>query len=301
MRRKTTLAALICAAAALAVAPAASAEQRYVDPVFSATTVEDGVAFGEATNNRGETQTLRLDIHRPAGDTATDRAAIVLAHGGGFRSGTRKHEGFGPIVEGFAKRGYVAFSIDYRLRPSGTPGARTDPEIVAEALTGTSPTIRDAQHDMQAAVRWVRANAASLGIDPDQIAVGGESAGAITAWQTAVNPEDDGSSNDIDVPSSVSAAVSLWGAVDPDHVEAGAPPVLDVHGGADTTVPLAFGLGGCTVMTAFANTCEMVVLPQERHAPFHRADDVLAESAGFLCRRAIPGCSGAPAAPVRVR
>ena len=50
-----------------------------------------------------------------------------------------------------------------------------------------------AEHDAQAAVRWVRANAASLRVDPNRIAVGGGSAGAITAVNVAQRSEDPGS------------------------------------------------------------------------------------------------------------
>jgi acetyl esterase/lipase len=290
MLRRCAFAAV--AALAFAAPAAASAGERYVDPVFQSVEVEAGVPFGSAVNNRGELQELLLDVYRPAGDAATGRAAVVFAHGGGFRSGSRSAPEILPLLEGYAKRGYVALSIDYRLRPTGTPGAVSDPELVVQALTGDSPTITEAQEDMQAAVRWTRAHAAELGVDPELIFVGGESAGGITAWETAINP----------APSAeVGAAVSLWGAADPDHIEAGAPPVIDLHGAADTSVPLAFGAQACGLMTVFGSVCEMVVWPAERHAAFHRADDILATSANFLCRRAIPGCQApAPPAPVSV-
>jgi poly(3-hydroxybutyrate) depolymerase len=71
----------------------------------------------------------------------------------------------------------VTTSIDYRLR-SGNLG---------QAIT-------DAQHDAQAAVRWLRRHADQYRIDPERIAIGGTSAGAITALYVGNHAEDPGTS-----------------------------------------------------------------------------------------------------------
>lgn len=293
--------ALAATAAALAIAAPATAAQRYLDPVFAGHTVQDGLVYGEAVNNRGELQILKLDVYAPTGDLATNRPALVFAHGGSFRNGTRKATGIVPLLEGWARRGYVAISIDYRLRPEGTPNWRANHELIAEAIAGDSQVIREAQHDMQAAVRWVRANAGTLGVDPDRIATGGESAGAITAWEAGINEADPGDSGTPGVSSKVKAIVSLWGTADPDHIEAGGPPVINIHGGADTTVPHAFGTQACALMIAWGNGCELVTLPLEPHAPFARNDDVLAETSDFMCRKLAAGCSVPAQLPVRLR
>lgn len=301
MGGRTLFAALI-AAAVLAAPASASAAERYLDPIFGDVAVTPDITYGSALNNRGEQQSLELDMYAPAGDVATDRPAVVFAHGGSFRNGVRNSGPIAAIAHGYARRGFVAFSIEYRLRPSGTPDSRSDQELITEAATGTSETIQQAQHDMQAAVRFVRANAAAYGVDPDAIAVAGESAGAITAWQAGVNPEDPGESNDLEVSSNAAAIVSLWGAVDPDHVEGDRPPVIDLHGGADRTVPLPFGTQGCALMTAFGNGCEHVIWPTDPHAPFARTEELLEITSDFLCREAVPGCQApAPPAPVAVR
>ena len=72
--------------------------------------------------------------------------------------------------------------------------------------------IRAAQHDTQAAVRWLRANAATYGVDVSRIAVGGFSAGAITAVNLAQRADDPGVVGDhLDQPSTVAAALSASG------------------------------------------------------------------------------------------
>lgn len=101
--------------------------------------------------------------------------------------------------------------------------------------------------------------------------------------------------------SEVAAAISLWGAADPDHVEAGAPPVLEMHGVVDTTVPFPLGTQACGLVIAWGGTCEQVLWPGERHAAFHRAPEILETSSNFLCRYVLAACEApAPQAPITV-
>ena len=98
---------------------------------------------------------LKLDLHRPEGGTVPTRTAIILVHGGGWMVGERGM--ITPLAAQFAAQGYLAVPVEYRL--------------VKEAPW---PAQRD---DVAAAVEWVAANAAKLGIDADRIVVGGGSAG----------------------------------------------------------------------------------------------------------------------------
>jgi acetyl esterase/lipase len=97
---------------------------------------------------------LQLDLYRPRNPHGK-RPAVVLVHGGGWRSGYRTH--LTPLAIELAKAGYVAATISYRLAPEAHYPA--------------------AIHDVKAAVRWMRANADRYGVNPDRIAVGGSSAG----------------------------------------------------------------------------------------------------------------------------
>jgi acetyl esterase/lipase len=83
------------------------------------------------------------------------RRAVVLIHGGGWRAGSK--ESLDPTALRFARAGWTAFSISYRLVPPG-------PWYAAKA-------------DALAAVRWVRAHAARFGFDPRRLTVFGTSAG----------------------------------------------------------------------------------------------------------------------------
>ena len=71
----------------------------------------------------------------------------------------------------------------------------------------------DAQHDAQAAVRWLRAHAAQYGVDPDRIAIGGGSAGADVALLVGAHSEDPGTSGTPGESSKVGGVVSISGVL----------------------------------------------------------------------------------------
>ena len=102
---------------------------------------------------------LKLYILKP-GDwkPADTRPAIVFFHGGGWVSGTPSQ--FNEQSKRLAARGMVCVQVEYRLLKRNT----NDPPLIC---------VQDAKSSM----RWVRAHARELGIDPGRIAAGGGSAG----------------------------------------------------------------------------------------------------------------------------
>ncbi len=102
----------------------------------------------------GGERDLHADLFLP-NDTEEPVPAIVYIHGGGWRNGTKAgHDRLAALLAG---RGIAGICIEYRL--SG--------EAIFPA----------AVHDCKCAVRWVRANARELNIDPAKIAAAGGSAG----------------------------------------------------------------------------------------------------------------------------
>lgn len=136
---------------------------------------------------------LQLNMARPAGSGPFP--AVVCIHGGGFRAGTR--QGYDSLIKRLAERGYVAVTMSYRLAPRYPFPA--------------------AVHDVKAAVRWMRANAATYGIDPARIGATGGSAGGHLAQflglTTAVN-EFEGSGGNADMSSGVACVVNFYGPSD---------------------------------------------------------------------------------------
>lgn len=226
---------------------------RYLDPVFSSATVTNNLTYGSAVNDRNQVETLKLDLYRPAGDAVADRPAVVVVHGGGFVVGNKGHSAM--WAEDLAKRGYVAVSIDYRL-------ATVDIESDFGAYVAA---MYDAKHDAQAAVRWLRKNAATYGIDPARIGMTGGSAGAATSLLVAFDPTDVGDSGNPGYASTVRAVVSNSGTMGTGLQSAGDAPALMLNGTADTTVKYANAKATCDKATAVHLWCTFVTFPGVGH------------------------------------
>ncbi len=111
----------------------------------------------ETYKTAGDTK-LNLYIFQPLGWKATDkRPAIVCFFGGGWTNGTLRQ--FLPQCKYLAQRGMVAIAADYRV------ASRNQVKAV------------ECVKDAKSAIRFVRKNAARLGVDPDRIVAAGGSAG----------------------------------------------------------------------------------------------------------------------------
>src|SRR5712691_3000594 len=100
--------------------------------------------------------------------------ALVCIHGGGWRIGNRQQ--LDQSIETFAGRGYVAVTVSYRLAPQAKFPAQIE--------------------DCKATVRWLRANAKDLKINPERIGALGFSAGAHLACLLGTTDERDGLEGD---------------------------------------------------------------------------------------------------------
>lgn len=141
---------------------------------------------------------LTGDLYRPKG---LDKApAIIAVHGGGWQGGNP--DGFKDWGTFLGKHGYALFAIHYRL---AKPGIKSYPAAV---------------YDVKAAVQFVRARAADLGVDPARIALLGASAGAHLAALVGVaanEPQFSAQYRDdpnAAVPADVKAVLSFYGIYD---------------------------------------------------------------------------------------
>jgi acetyl esterase/lipase len=240
---------------------------RYRDPVFTDVTVTKDVHYWTANNLAGEPVDLQLDVYAPTGDTVTNRPAVIWVHGGSFCCGDRTSAEIVDEANTFAKKGYVNFSIDYRLEQPGC----------SRSFSNCADAIREATQDGQTAVRWLRANAATYGVDPSRIAMGGSSAGAITALNVA-------SLTSEEPDAGVRAAVSISGAqIVAGTISAGDAPMLDFH---CTTDPLvAYSLQEATHYKAVAAGVDSFLETWDDtcHVPYvaHR-DQILDHQSNFL-------------------
>jgi len=222
---------------------------------------------------------LNIYIFQPQDHKADDRRpAIVFFFGGGWRGGSPQQ--FEKQCEYLASRGMVACTADYRV--STRHGVKAV-DCVADAM---------------AAVRWVRANAARLGVDPERIAAGGGSAGGHLAACTGTLDGINEPGQNAEVSARPNAMVLFNPAVvlapveglafrrdlkelkertgvDPaaispyHHVKPGAPPTLILHGKADSTVPYDTVEHFTAAMHKAGNRCELAGYDGASHGFFN--------------------------------
>ncbi len=224
---------------------------------------------------------LKLYVFEPKDHKPSDqRAAVVFFFGGGWSSGSPVQ--FKGQCEQLASRGMVAISADYRVK--SRHGVQPDKCV----------------SDAKSAIRWVRANAPKLGVDPQRIAAGGGSAGGHLAAATALLPDFDEESEDKSVSSAPNALVLFnpavilapaegLDAVDADRVRRinettsgkakqlspyhfirkELPPAILFHGTKDEAVPYATVELFAKSMKAAGNRCELVSFEGEPHGFFN--------------------------------
>ncbi len=199
---------------------------------------QTGVQFAER-----KTGPLRMDIGLPVLENSTNRPAVLWLHGGGYAFGSRKQ--MAGMVEFTASLGYVSATADYRLT---TEGAR----------------LTDIYADARDAYLYLRDHATELGIDPDRVSVGGESAGGHLALLVGLKEPGVRSIIDIYGPTDIvefygqsrltwkettlRMAMGTTPQEDPEGwrssspvnlVSSNSPPILILHGTKDDIVPFS--------------------------------------------------------------
>ncbi|HKI74086.1 MAG TPA: alpha/beta hydrolase [Pseudomonadales bacterium] len=167
--------------------------------------IQEDVVFGT-----GGGRDLKCDVFLPP-DDRQDRVGILILHGGGWSSGDKSQlKGYGVQL---ARYGYVCVCSEYRLSGEAAWPAQI--------------------HDVKAALRWMRANAASLGLDPNRIAVTGNSAGAHLSLMLAATPGDaefEGEGGSPGMDTSVATCVAIY-----------PPTLIRASGNPDSAIDRLFG------------------------------------------------------------
>lgn len=245
--------------------------ERYQEEVFDDIEVKSDIVYGRArgywtrspysndpyvvTLGKGliksfkeqELLDLKLDLYYSKSDLLRNRPCVMLIHGGAFYIGSKESVCEQALAISLAKRGYFVASIDYRLGFKPTPA---DIEMSAYR----------AIQDAHAALRFLAHHSSGLGIDPNQMYVGGTSAGAVASLNVAFMNNDERparilesakkglvskieeSGNRFTEPFTIKAVANMWGAVsdlniiDPDEKI----PVLSIHGTHDDIVPFEY-------------------------------------------------------------
>jgi poly(3-hydroxybutyrate) depolymerase len=231
---------------------ASPSERRYLNEVFDEHVRTGDVVFAERVNNMtGKPEKLTLRVFEPKGDTQAKRPLLVLTPGGGFmQHGDHWMDDFG---EQIARAGYVVAIHRYRLSASVNNGEQFH-DALFKAFSDQKAAIRYFVKDAQGGNRFR--------IDPENIFIGGHSAGAITSMYVAyLDPQDSmneamkktmqtyggiaGVDREQPVPFRIRGVVNLSGMItDLEMVDKEGAPLMSIHGDKDDVVPIGASGGG---------------------------------------------------------
>lgn len=155
------------------------------EPTIGRVSIDEGVIVGTA----GDRQ-LKADVFTPP-PGISNGTGVLLVHGGGWIQGDRSQlRGYGILL---GRIGYTCVACEYRLAPAAKWPAQIQ--------------------DVKAALRWMRANAERLNIDPSKIAVSGNSAGGHLSLMVAGTPgvaEFEGDGGNAGVSTEVAACIAYY-------------------------------------------------------------------------------------------
>lgn len=223
-----------------------------------------------------------LDLYRPSTGSGPF-PTVIWIHGGGWRSGSRQNV---EQARRLVCRGYAVASISYRLSTTAPFPAQI--------------------HDVKAAIRFLRANAASYGLDPQRFATFGSSAGghlaALAATSSGVAELEDLSQGNAGLSSAVQAAINWYGPTDFAQMDSqllaqGCSPGSASHSQPDSAesqlLGCTVGTAGCVSAVQRASPITYVSASTPPMLILHgSADCVVPAAQSTLLSSAIQGASG---------
>ena len=213
---------------------------------------------------------LNLHVYTPEGHHTSDkRPAVIFFFGGGWNNGSPGQH-YSQCAH-LASRGMVAMSAEYRVKSRN----QTTPKECVE--------------DGKSAIRWVRAHATELGIDPNRIAAGGASAGGHVAAAAGTVDSFDATSEDLSVSSRPDALVlfnpvfdngpggfghfsvkAYWQDISPIHnISPSAPPTIVFLGTEDEYIGAEVAVRYKEFMDQSGVRCDLHLYPEQAHGFFN--------------------------------
>ena len=223
----------------------------------------EGLSHDDWNSSNTTALPLYMDSYVPE-NNSQNRPLLMLIHGGAFVGGSKQQDAIVDMANYYASRGFVVFSIDYRLRDH----MGTIPQAWIDATSVGTPSNLDqtfamypAHRDAKAALRWIMANAQNYHINKDYITVGGGSAGAITSigigvselgdYKDEISSSEDNtlSTTNLSQTYEVQTILDFWGSTVSIEIlesiyghqrfDSNDPALFIAHGTEDPTVPFS--------------------------------------------------------------
>lgn len=236
-------------------------------------TIVSGIVSSQDTSfvyKETPTRSLKLNVYYPDHKLpAAHLPGIVFFFGGGWVNGNPSH--FHNQCMYLSQRGMIAIAADYRIK----------------SKDGTSPV--ESIMDAKSAMRWIKQNAAMMGVNAQQLAAAGGSAGGHLAASTALIKDFNDPDDDLSVSSVPNALILFNPVIDVSergygaeklgensqkaspvhHVKGSVPPTLIFHGTNDNTVPFENVERFDSLMEKYGNECELVPFQNRGHGFFN--------------------------------
>ena len=235
---------------------------------------ETPVATKTLTYKNVDGKELNMFMFYNEADHHNAHTAIAFFHGGGWAFGDPSE--FFEACKRYARMGYVTFSVDYRLCKNAD-GSYPNPHITPVEST----------QDARSAIRWIKANAATLKVDPSKIVVGGQSAGGQLALSTALLDSINEKTDDISIDPKPAALLlyspavnameawvdmlldkrrtEIWSISPYHHLRTPMPPVITFRGDQDDQVLPYIAQMFKARMDTMGNYCEEHVYKGRKH------------------------------------
>ena len=208
------------------------------------------------------TMVQNLDVYRRRDASSKKKPVIIFVHGGGFWEGDKRSELYIKMATAFAKDGYVAFSINYRLKAKNQPYSN---RILDTCIA-----------DVAAALTWIRMNNKRFGIDTTKIFICGDSAGGGIIINTCYDPL---------YSRYFKGCIDLWGGIPGEkgweapiyngHFTQELPPTCIIHGNADKIIPYETSSNLSVQLAAAKVYHELFPLQGADHYPVQLADQFI--------------------------
>lgn len=244
----------------------------------------------------------KLDLYYPS--SVPPWPAVVYVHGGGWTSGDKSQ--LLPEVDALRQAGFLVASVNYRLAPQYVFPAMLD--------------------DVKCAVRFLRAHATVLGLDPGRIgAIGGSAGGHLLGLLGTSDPAAGFDSGEwLDQSSRVQAVADMWGPADlavpfagnlvgnsqvfggfdaalaspVTYVTPEDPPFFLVHGAQDPLVPATQSQRFLEVLQGYGVPAELLLVQNAGHSlvptdgtPNPPRQEVISRVVGFFCQTLSAPCA----------
>lgn len=219
--------------------------------------------YGQMEDCNSVLESFRLDLITPEELSEGLRPVVIFIHGGGFLKPNDKRQAYICLfARELIKAGYAVVSPDYPV---------FDKEEQILTAGGESAACKKGAQAVHLAYRYLCDHGEELRLDMDRVAIMGGSAGGMTAFYAIAGYED-----------RYRAFVNCWGAPEEVPDLTGFPPVLSIHGTADSLVPYERELPVHTILTQRQVKNHLLTLEGCEHTPIQKMELFMPEIMKWL-------------------